>query len=48
MFVFDLGMNNGDDTELYLRSGYKVVAVEANPILCASVAEKFKLFIQSI
>jgi FkbM family methyltransferase len=31
--IFDLGMNNGDDTAFYLSQGYKVVAVEANPIM---------------
>lgn len=32
--VFDLGMNDGEDTAYYLRKGYRVVAVEANPALC--------------
>ena len=29
--IFDIGMNNGDDTAFYLREGFRVVAVEANP-----------------
>lgn len=39
--IFDLGMNNGDDTEYYLHKGYRVVAVEANPTLCESAARRF-------
>lgn len=29
--VFDVGSNNGDDTAYYLRKGFRVVAIEANP-----------------
>ena len=40
-FIFDLGMNNGDDTDYYLRLGYDVVAVEANPALCERASKRF-------
>lgn len=39
--IFDLGMNNGDDTCYYLRKGYRVVAIEANPVLCAAARQRF-------
>lgn len=39
--VLDVGMHNGDDTAYYLASGYDVVAVEANPTLCASARDRF-------
>ncbi len=39
--IFDLGMNNGDDTAFYLSRGYNVVALEANPALCTAAAERF-------
>jgi FkbM family methyltransferase len=39
--VYDVGMNNGDDTAYYLRLGYRVVAVEANPVLVAQVSGRF-------
>ncbi|MCB2013667.1 MAG: FkbM family methyltransferase [Sphingobium sp.] len=39
--IFDLGMNNGDDTDYYLKRGFDVVALEANPVLCARAAERF-------
>ena len=38
--IFDLGMNNGDDTAYYLSRGYKVVAIEANPVLCDRAREQ--------
>lgn len=40
--IFDLGMNNGDDTAFYLRRGYNVVAVEANPTLCEGASKRFQ------
>jgi FkbM family methyltransferase len=39
--VFDIGANNGDDSEVYLRQGYKVIAVEANPDLCIQLNKRF-------
>jgi FkbM family methyltransferase len=39
--IIDLGMNNGDDTDYYLKKGYRVVAVEANPILCEQANKRF-------
>jgi len=39
--IYDLGMHNGDDSEYYLRKGYRVIAVEANPLLCADAQERF-------
>ena len=39
--VFDIGMNNGDDTSLLLELGYNVVAVEANPVLVDAAKKRF-------
>ncbi len=39
--IFDLGMNNGDDSAYYLSRGFKVLAIEANPALCVSAARRF-------
>lgn len=47
MLAYDLGMNNGDDARYYLKKGYDVVAVEANPALCAKVGESMKDFVDS-
>lgn len=40
--IFDLGMNNGDDTAFYLSRGFKVIAIEANPALCANATRRFR------
>lgn len=39
--IFDVGMNNGDDTGFYLECGFRVVAVEAHETLCRQVAARF-------
>jgi FkbM family methyltransferase len=39
--IYDLGMHNGQDTDFYLAKGFKVIAVEANPDLCAGARERF-------
>jgi len=39
--IFDLGMNNGDDSAYYLRHGFTVIAVEANPTLCEQARARF-------
>jgi len=40
--VFDFGFNTGQDSREYLRAGYSVVAVEANPLLATQGREMFK------
>lgn len=39
--IFDVGAHKGEDTEFYLKKGFKVVAIEANPILAQNLREKF-------
>lgn len=39
--IFDIGMNVGEDTDFYLKKGFRVVAVEANPATCRDAAAKF-------
>jgi FkbM family methyltransferase len=39
--IFDVGCHKGEDTDFYLKKGYRVVAVEANPILCQQIKEQF-------
>lgn len=45
--AFDVGANNGDDTFYYLKRGMRVVAIEANPTLAQSMAERFREEIRS-
>lgn len=39
--IYDIGAHCGSDTEFYLKKGFKVVAVEANPYACAIISERF-------
>lgn len=39
--VFDVGANNGDDTAHYLRQGYRVVSIEADPAMVEVCAVRF-------
>jgi len=44
--IYDIGANNGDDIEYYLKKADLVVAVEANPVLCRQIAGRFSDVIQ--
>jgi FkbM family methyltransferase len=53
--VYDVGMNHGEDTAYYLSKNYRVVGVEANPVLAEECRGKFadalnarRLFIERV
>jgi FkbM family methyltransferase len=39
--IYDVGAHHGEDTAHYLRSGYRVIAVEANPQLADALSQRF-------
>ena len=39
--IYDVGMNNGDDSAYYLRNGFDVIAIEANPVLVERARSRF-------
>ena len=39
--IFDVGANDGTDTDYYLSKGYRVVAVEADPALAKRLGERY-------
>ena len=39
--VYDVGLHNGSDTEFYLAQGYRVVAIEADPVLARAAETRF-------
>jgi len=39
--IYDVGMHKGEDTEYYLKKGFKVVAFEADPDLISICKKKF-------
>lgn len=44
--IYDVGAHKGEDTELYLKKGFSVVAIEAVPEFCVSLQQKFSKFVQ--
>lgn len=44
--IYDIGMHRGEDTEFYLRKGFRVVAIEADPDLASACRERFREFIE--
>jgi FkbM family methyltransferase len=40
--IFDVGVCNGDDSAYYLHKGYRVVGVEANPLMVEMVKRRFR------
>src|SRR5688572_5823910 len=40
--IYDFGSNNGDDIPYYCKKADVVIAVEANPVLCAHIAGRFR------
>ncbi len=39
--IFDVGVNKGEDTSLYLEKGFRVVGIEANPLLAHDLRATF-------
>src|ERR1035437_9044672 len=39
--IFDIGCHRGEDSDFYLKKGFRVIAVEANPALCRELKQKF-------
>jgi FkbM family methyltransferase len=40
--IYDVGAHLGEDADFYLRKGFKVVAIEANPVLAERLRERFR------
>lgn len=45
--IFDVGMHTGQDTNFYLAKGFKVIAIEANPLLVQQASIRFSKYIES-
>jgi FkbM family methyltransferase len=45
--IYDLGMNNGDDTAFYLACGFRVLSVDADPNMIAAASRRFKAEIEA-
>jgi FkbM family methyltransferase len=45
--IYDVGMHDGTDTDFYLKKGFRVVAIEANPGLVAAARRRFAAELES-
>ncbi len=45
--IYDVGLHRGEDSEFYLRKGFRVVAFEADPELIVSCKGRLKDFVDS-
>ncbi len=45
--IYDIGMYNAADTEFYLKKGFRVIAIEANPKLCKDAETTYASYIES-
>jgi len=45
--IFDIGMDECQDTDFYLKKGFRVVAVDANPSTCAAARARYAAEIAS-
>jgi FkbM family methyltransferase len=45
--IYDVGLHLGEDSEFYLKKGFNVVAVEANPVIAAKVANRLKVYVDA-
>jgi FkbM family methyltransferase len=45
--VYDIGLHDGMDTGHYLRERSRVVAIDANPVMCAAAEANFRDYIRT-
>jgi FkbM family methyltransferase len=45
--IYDIGLHDGEDSAHYLREGARVVAIDANPVMCAAAEAHFRNYIQT-
>lgn len=45
--IFDIGLHRGEDAEFYLKKGFRVIGVDANPEMCAIAKQRLASFIES-
>jgi hypothetical protein len=45
--IYDVGLHKGEDSEFYLKKGFRVVAIEALPALAQIVTERLRPYLDS-
>jgi hypothetical protein len=46
--VYDIGLHDGGDTRQYLKEGCRVIAIDANPAMCAAASAEFQHYIDTM
>jgi len=44
--IYDVGAHKGEDTEYYLKKGFSVLAIEANPTLFSCIVERLDQYVK--
>ena len=45
--IFDVGLHKGEDSLFYLRKGFRVVGIDANPDMCAETSKALAQYVES-
>jgi FkbM family methyltransferase len=45
--IYDVGLHLGEDSEFYLKKGFRVVAIDANPEMCGAAAIRLASYVES-
>jgi FkbM family methyltransferase len=45
--IYDVGAHKGEDTEFYLKKGFRVIAIEAMPEFCESINNRLSEYVKS-
>src|ERR1700730_6606466 len=45
--IYDVGAHKGEDAEFYLKKGFRVIAVEANPEFCKTIMQRLSEYLKS-
>ncbi len=45
--IFDVGLHKGEDSEFYLKKGFRVVGIDASPDLCAIARQRLANYVES-
>jgi FkbM family methyltransferase len=45
--IYDIGLHLGQDSEFYLKKGFNVVGVEADPAIAAKTADRLKAYVDA-
>ncbi|MFZ5896082.1 MAG: FkbM family methyltransferase [Myxococcota bacterium] len=45
--IYDLGLHLGEDSEFYLKKGFRVVGIDANPEMCAQAGARLASYVET-